>query len=183
MVPVFRDIQIGGQPVDQRLRGAVAHHALQRRGQQVDRPGRGDRFDVQRKALQRLAVGGDDAADRTQRRAEAAVGKGLVKLGHLDRRQAERAEQRRGEGRRLFLDAEQRQLAEDALDAERYAETRGRDVIGLGQRGAQLHLAVELAVVVVRFPVRGTRLPPQQRAVVQRGDQSVVLRILERGQI
>src|SRR5207248_733077 len=121
----------GRQETAQALRGAFAHHALQRGGDEVDRLGRERLLHFQRVAQKRLALRRGHFADRAQRRAEAAGGDGLVELRHFEPRELRRAEQRRCEGTELALYAQALHGGEHAVDAELGAEPRGRRVIGL----------------------------------------------------
>ena len=133
VLPATRDLR--RQEALQALAGAFAHHALHRRGEQVHRLGRERLLDRERIALQRLAFLRRDFADRAQRRAESAAGDGLVHLRHLERAHVHRAEQRRGEGLHVALDAELAHVGEHALDAEVGAQARRGGVVGMRERG------------------------------------------------
>ena len=132
--------------------------------------------------MQRFALGGHDLANGAQWRAKAAVGEGLVELRHFQWREFEGAKQRRGIGRRAAFDAEPHQLVENPVDPKIDTKARGRDIIGIGQHNAQRHLAMELAVVVLRFPIGRAALAPYQRAVVQRRQQRVAVLVFECGE-
>ena len=86
--------------------GAALHDLHERLVQRVD-VRRLDRLvDLDLVALQQLVVVADHAAHGAQWHAEAAVRERVVELRDFDRRQRERAEQRRGVERRLLLETE-----------------------------------------------------------------------------
>jgi hypothetical protein len=137
----------------------------------------------ERVALERPAVLGRHLAYRAQRRAESAARDGLVHLRHFEGGEVHRAEERRGVRLHLALDAQALDGVEDFLDADIGPEARGRGVVGLRERRAQRHRAVEGLVVVRRLPVRRPAALPHERPVVDRRHEGVVRGIAQRREV
>ena len=141
------------------LRGSIARSAVAAR---LDGVGLGEH----------VALGVDDPADEIRRDPVSAVGEDRIGGHHLHRRRRARAEAHRQVRRvELRVEAEAGDVVLRVLRPDRLQHANGDEVLGLGERGADAHRPVELAVVVLGLPVlaAGLRGGNEERGVVDDG--------------